>query len=269
MRIHELTGAWGTARVAELGGCVLSWRPRGGDDVLFVSAEAALTPGDMWHGGIPVCAPWFGAGRGDWVVPHSHGLVSRVPWRTDLVEQSDDRAKVVMTLGSADVAHLPGADRYPDDLGYRLDICMDASALTATLTITSPSSSVVVDQAFHPYLRVDATTVTVTGLEGVGFQDAADGWAPGSHDEPLTFDGRTDLVYESAPPVFINDGVRTRRLSSHGASRTVVWNPGEGNDQLPGDEWRQFICVEFGNVRTGAVTIPAGGVHRLAMTIEV
>lgn len=268
MRIHELSGAWGTARVAELGGCVLSWRPRGGDDVLFVSKDAQLLPGTMWHGGIPVCAPWFGTGQGDWEVPHGHGLVSRVQWRTDLLEQNDDGAKLVLTLTSADVAHLPGAQRYPDDLTYRLDITVDVAALTVALTIGSPTREVSIDQALHPYLRIDATAATVTGLEDVDFQDVLHGWRPRRDADPLTFGEHTDRVYAEAPPLFLSDVRRTRRLSNHGASRTVVWNPGPANTDV-GEEWREFVCLEYGTVRDGAVTIPAGGDHRLAMTIEV
>lgn len=69
--------------------------------------------------------------------------------------------------------------------------------------------------------------------------------------------------------MFLSDGSRTRRLSSQGATRTVVWNPGPVNDQVAEGEWREFVCVEYGNVRDGAVTIPSGGEHRLAFTLEV
>lgn len=269
MTIHELSGAWGTARVAELGGCVLSWRPAGGEDVLFVSRTAELTPGTMWHGGIPVCAPWFGAGQGDWEVPHVHGLVARVPWHTQSVEQDDDGARLVMTLSSADVDGVPGAQRYPDDLAYVLEVDVTAAALTVALTVSSPSRDVGVDLAFHPYLAVDATRTTLTGLEGITFQDPLNGWAPSVEDEVFAFDGLVDRVYATAPPLFVSDGARTRRLTNDGATSTVIWNPGEADAEVPADEAEDFVCVEFGNVRSRAVEIPAGGEHRLSLTIEV
>ena len=234
-----------------------------------MSRAAELTPGAMWHGGIPVCAPWFGRGQGDWDVPHGHGLVSRVPWATESVEQDDDGATVVLTLTSAEVAHLPGAGRYPDDLTYRLEIAAGAGALTVALEMASPTRETGVDLAFHPYLRSDPTQATITGLEGAAFQDAAHGWEPGRTEGDFRFDGHTDLVFAEAPSLFLDDGRRTLRLSHQGATRTVVWNPGPENSQVAEGEWREFVCVEFGNVRDGAVTIPAGGQHRLAMTIEV
>lgn len=269
MTIHELSGAWGTARVAELGACVLSWRPAGAADVLFMSRAAELTPGTMWHGGIPVCAPWFGSGQGDWEVPHVHGLVARVPWRTESVEQDDDGARVVMTLSSADVAAVQGADRYPDDLAYVLEVDVTAAALTVALTIASPSTDVRVDLALHPYLAIDATRATITGLEGVEFRIPAQGWATATDDDVFAFDGYADRVYDAAPPLFLSDGERTRRLTSSGATSTVVWNPGPEDPGVPADEAAEFVCVEFGNVRGGAVEVPAGGEHRLSMTIEV
>ena len=268
MTIHELSGPWGSLRVAELGGCVLSWRPAGHGEILFLSSAAELTPGAMWHGGIPVCAPWFGQGQGDWQVPHGHGLVARVPWHTEAVEQSADGATIVLTLKAADTAHLPGADRYPADLAYRLEITAGAAALSVALTIASPTQDVTVDVALHPYLRLDATRASLTGLEGVGFQDALRGWATGTAEEPLTFDQHRDLVFDAAPSVFLSDGSTTLRLTNRGATRTVAWNPGPGSEGLP-QEWDQFVCVEYGNVREGAVTIPAGEEHTLAMTVEV
>lgn len=268
MRTHELSGAWGTASITELGACLLSWRPRGGEDVLFMSRDAALAPGTMWHGGIPVCAPWFGAGQGDWEVPHSHGLVARVPWHTHSVEHDDDGAAVIMTLASRDVQGLPGADRYPDDLSYRLEVTVNASEVRLALSIDSPTTPVSVDLAFHPYLAVDATRATVTGLEGVPFADAAHGWASGVDDDSFTFEGHTDRVYGAAPPLFLSDGERTRRLTNEAATNTVVWNPGPEDARIAADEADKFVCLEFGNVREGAVRVPAGGQHRLTMTIE-
>ncbi|MDO5676399.1 MAG: hypothetical protein Q4G35_02700 [Propionibacteriaceae bacterium] len=268
MTIQELSGPWGAARVAELGGCVLSWQPAGHGEVLFLSRDAQLTPGSMWHGGIPVCAPWFGQGRGDWQVPHGHGLVSRVPWHTETVENLDDGATVVLTLPATQTAHLPGASRYPADLAYRLEITVGAAALTVALTITSPTQDVTVDVALHPYFRLNTTGTTLTGLEGVGFQDALRDWATGTAEAPLAFGEHLDLVFDAAPPLFLSDGETTLRLATSSANRTVVWNPGPASRELSA-EWDQFVCVEYGNVREGAITIPAGGAHTMSMTVEL
>lgn len=267
MDIHDLGGEWGTMRVTTLGACVLSWRPTGAEDVLFVSRRADPTPGSMWHGGIPVCAPWFGCGQGDWAVPHPHGLVSRVAWRTESVEQDPEGGRVVLGLASDSVSHLPGAERYPADVSYRLEVNAGAASLSVALSIASPTQGVSVDAALHPYLRVDTPRAVLTGLDGVPFDDAAHGWQPGVQRGSFSFGPASDRVYKAAPSLLLRDGPRSRRLTSRGASRTVVWNPGPSGDLA--EEWAQFVCVEYGNVRDGAVWIPAGGSHSLSMTIAV
>ncbi|HJE50769.1 MAG TPA: hypothetical protein K8V15_02105 [Tessaracoccus flavescens] len=262
---HQLSGPWGSGAISELGGCVLSWAPEDHGELLFVSRDAELTEGDMWHGGIPVCAPWFGQGTGEWAVPHGHGLVSRVPWRTESLTLGDDAARVTLAVDGAATAHLPGADRYPADLTYRLDVEM-GEALNITLTIESPSHAVVVDHALHPYLKVRAREATVSGLDGVTFVDyAADARANSEH-EPVEVGRYLDRVYAAAPPTTLADDVISLSLAGSGTSSTVVWNPGP--DGAVGDEWGQFACVEYGNVQDHAVRIPAGRRHSMTLRIS-
>lgn len=269
MTIHELHGTWGRGRVAGLGGCVLSWEPAGHGEVLWMSGEAQLRVGHMWHGGIPVCAPWFGSGRDGVSVPFSHGLVARAPWAPDLLEQSDDGARVVLTLDSPTVAHLPGAELYPPDLGYRLDVRMRRDRLDVELTVVSPTRDAVVDFALHPYFAVDARGASVTGLEGVPFRDYAADAAVAAEDGPVAVGRHLDRVYSGAPALTLRDPVRSIGLSADGAASVIVWNPGPGGREVASGEWTGFVCVEYGCVQDNAVTIPAGGSHTVAMHIEV
>ncbi|MHA6511082.1 aldose epimerase family protein [Tessaracoccus sp. Z1128] len=269
MTIHELHGAWGRGRVSELGGCVLSWAPEGRGEMLWMAREAQLRPGEMWHGGIPVCAPWFGVGTGEFAVPFPHGLVSRVTWETELVEQSDEGAKVVLVLGSPGVAHLPGAELYPPDLDYRLDVRTGRRRLSVELTVTSPTRDVVADVALHPYFAVDAGRAVVAGLEGVSFRDFAVDAAADVEDAPVPVGRHVDRVYRGAPATILRDGSCDLRLSADGAANVVVWNPGPGGAQVAGGGWSGFACVEYGCVQGDAVSIPAGGSHTIALRVEV
>ncbi|AQX15271.1 hypothetical protein BCR15_00660 [Tessaracoccus lapidicaptus] len=269
MEIHDLSGPWGRLRVAELGACVLGWRPAGHDEVLFTAREARLVPGSMWHSGIPVCAPWFGSGRGAFPVPFTHGLVSRVPWRTLEVTSDERGARVRLAVESPAFAHLPGAGHYPDDLGYRLDVTADARRLRLELTVDSPTRDTVVDIALHPYLRCEAPEATVTGLDGVRFVDYAQGAARGVEFAPVGVGRAVDRVYAAAPPTRLTDGARELRLSGAGARNVVVWNPGPGGAQVADGQWREFACVEYGCVQGGAVAIPAAGSHTLGLTVAV
>lgn len=269
MKIHDLSGDWGSLRLTELGACVLSWRPAGRDDVLLPPPPGDVVPGRMWHGGIPVCAPWFGVGRGAFEVPFPHGLVARVPWTTTSVVSDPDGARVVLDLSSADVAHLPGAEHYPADLGYRVEVSVGPRRLEVSLTIGSPSLDAVVDVALHPYLACDASSAVVEGLAGAHFRDFAAGAAPGVEDGAVAVGRHLDRVYSGAAPLRLIDATRTVRLSPAGARNTVVWNPGPAGLQVPEDGWRRFACVEYGCVQGDAVRIPAGGSHRLGLALSV
>ena len=262
---HELSGSWGHGAVTELGACVLSWAPQGRGERLYMASDAVIEPGDMWHGGIPVCAPWFGKGRGDWQIPTPHGVVSRVPWRTELVEQGDDEARVRLVLDATDTAHVAGADRYPDDLRYVLDVTM-GRRLVVSLTVQSPTAEVVVDEALHPYFVADPRTATVHGLEGIAFVDYAVGTATDVEDHPISFDGYLDRIYDASRPTELRDGANSLLLDGEATGSVVVWNPGPGGSQV-GEGWTGFVCVEYGNVQRNAVTIPAGGSHTMSLVV--
>lgn len=268
MTTHLVSGAWGQGAVTEFGASVASWAPVGFGELLFVSKNAAIAEGKMWHGGIPVCAPWFGIGRGDWQVPHPHGLVSRVAWELESLSESSSEAHVTLTTTARTTAHLPGAERYPDDLTYRLDIVF-SSTLELALTITSPTRDVVVDEAFHPYFRLQAEGAHVEGLDDVEYVDFAGAQAapdPETTEGPVPVGVNVDRVYSAAPPTRIVDGSRELRLDGDGASSIVVWNPGPDGDLA--DEWQHFACVEYGNVQGNAVTIEAGASHTLRLRID-
>lgn len=269
MEIHHLTGPWGTLRVAALGGCVLSWRPTGHGDVLLPVRDEDLVSGRMWHGGIPVCAPWFGTGRGAFEVPFPHGLVSRVPWRTVSVGTSDDAAAVRLRTCGADVAHLPGAHHYPADLVFDLAVAADRRSLSVALTVESPSMATVLDLALHPYFACDAAGAVVDGLSGVAFRDFADDARAGVDSGPVAVGRHLDRVYSGAPDLRLRDERRTQALSPAGARNTVVWNPGPRSGQVPGEAWRRFACVEYGCVQDDAVQVGAGGSHTVGLTVTV
>lgn len=251
----------------DLGATVLSWRPHGNDEVLFVSRKALVAPGDEIHGGIPVCAPWFGKGRDGVAVPHIHGLVRWVPWRLTRAETDH----LAWELHQRDVAHLPGAEAYPDDLTYRLEARF-GTTLEVHLTVASPTTTFVLDEGLHAYLRVeDVTACRVEGLAGAVFRDfAVDAEQDVAH-HPVRFGHPVDRVYRHDGSATLVEGTRRVTVSQEGGSNIVVWNPGPGVDLLgfAEDEWRSMVCVEVGNVQQDAVVVEAGGQHTLTLRLTV
>ncbi|MDO5066170.1 MAG: hypothetical protein Q4D96_02670 [Propionibacteriaceae bacterium] len=265
--LRTVTNEHATGSALDLGATVLSWRPRGGKEVLFLSREALVGTGDEIHGGVPVCAPWFGSGRAEVQVPHGHGLVRWVPWR--LVEQTPER--LVWELSHSDVAHLPGASDYPPDLRYRL-AAQFTDHLAISLTVRSPTTAFILDQALHTYLRVDDVSLArIEGLEGVPFRDFATDGTVTVEQAPLRLGRHMDRVYHHAGAVTLVEGTRRTRITQQGGANVVVWNPGP-KLRFPGfaaDEWRSMVCIEVGNVSEQAVHIPSGGSHTLELQIRV
>src|ERR1700680_3830176 len=62
------------------GAHVTSWKPRGAEEVLFVSSKSAWKDGRAIRGGVPVCFPWFADRSGDPASP-AHGFVRSRTWQ--------------------------------------------------------------------------------------------------------------------------------------------------------------------------------------------
>lgn len=268
--LRAFSNPYCTGTAVDLGATVLSWRPTGGDEVLFLSRDAAVGVDEEVHGGIPICAPWFGRGRAGVDVPRPHGLVRWVPWQ--FVEQHTDATgtHVAWELDAADVADLPGAADYPSDLRYRHEVSLGAE-LELRFTVSSPTTSFVLDEAFHCYFSVPAADTRILGLDGATVRDhSVDPPRDASQSGAVVPDGPVDLVLRSSVPVTIATPRRDIVLTPSGASSVVVWNPGpEVPADFAADEWPHMVCVEVGNVRDDAVTVPAGGSHTLGVRISV
>ncbi len=257
----------------DLGATVTSWQPHGRPEVLFLSREALVGAGDEIHGGIPICAPWFAKGRDDVAVPRPHGLVRWVPWNLSEDLSTENSSTLVWELSGHETAHLPGAQNYPADIWYRHEVRF-ADTLILKLTIGSPSTSFILDEAFHTYFSIsEIRDVVIEGLGDTRYRDYTDGGTWHDSVERLHITGRVDRIYDGKQDVSITDARQIVTLRTSGASNTVVWNPGpEGAQSLTGwagDEWRSMVCVEVGNVQHNAVTVPAGGSHTMGLEISV
>lgn len=253
-------------RLHDRGAQVTQWFPAGqAHPVLYSSSLAVLDADHAWRGGIPICAPWFGAGVDGQRTP-SHGPARRALWR-----------RVAAAGGVAE---------------HRLDLDIDgrgraaALELTATTVVADDSllsrlvlrnagpESALVEAALHTYLAVsDVTTIEVHGLGTAPFFDKVTG-VEHAPEPAIVFGGQIDRVYTSSDqPIEIVDAAWSRTLSIErsGSPRAVVWNPGP--DAAPADvgagEWRGFVCVEAAVVGDSAVTLEPGEDYAISSRIRV
>lgn len=195
------------------------------------------------RGGVPVLFPQF-ADQG--VLP-KHGLVRTAHWRLlqDTAAQGAHQLRYELDVAPQDDANWPHAARLSLLVKSKLD------ELVLVLRVSNTG-----DQSFswtgglHPYFAVqDVLTSSAAGLAGLGVQDRYDtdlrSQPPGDlcwTEQPF------ERLYEACPPVTLETGGYSLRLSASGFDQWMVWNPGEAGARaladLPAGDWRRFVCVE-------------------------
>jgi glucose-6-phosphate 1-epimerase len=260
------------------GAHVTSWTPAGQDPVIWMSKASKFADREPIRGGVPICWPWFGAGREPGLAP-AHGFARLADFT--LVGAEEDAAGVVtltLRLTDADSSGLPGAEHFskPFELTYTVTFGPELTlALSVRNTGTEEFSF---EEALHTYLTVkDVTAVTVEGLDGARYLDKTSGAGSGlvTQGGPVTFDGETDRVYHSTGTATVVDPALARTIAAtkENSANTVVWNPWTAKAAAMADyddaEWPTMVCVEVANALEDAVTLAAGESHTMTARYAV
>lgn len=240
---------------------------RSGRSLLFMSSKAQSQAEKLRHGGVPICAPWFGPKIGDPEAP-MHGFVRNLEW--DIVE-ADEKS---LTLALASDAHTLNIWPHPFQLLYRVEF--EAEILRLCLSIHNTGTRAFdFEVALHTYYRVaDVTSIQIHGLEGKTYLDKTENYARKVQDGAVTIAGQTDRVYlDASGPITLRDGENEVRISNRSGWRsTVVWNPwrekARAMTDLGDGDWKRFVCIEAGAVADDAVAVAAGQNYELAVEIE-
>jgi glucose-6-phosphate 1-epimerase len=269
-RVSVSTAA-ATAEIYLHGAHLTSWRPVGGEEVIFLSQQSQFEPGKAIRGGIPVCFPWFRNKADDPKAP-SHGFVRIKAWQLDSVAQDGDAVTVSLSTSSDEGTRA----WWPHDflLVHRLTI---GAELVQELVVNNTGSAPLrFEEALHTYYRVGgAEAVRISGLDGVTYLDNTDNNREKRQQGDIVFTAPTDRAYlDTTHPVEILDpSLRRRiRLEKENSRTTVVWNPWvEGAHALPDmadDGWRGMACVEASNIRAFAVDLAPGEQHSMKTRIR-
>ena len=270
--VAVLEAAGGTAVVAIQGAQVLSWRPAGHSEVLWLSPVAKLGTGKAVRGGIPVCWPWFGPHPTDATKP-AHGVVRAATWRVIGSAASAGRARLVLAFDTSSV----DTSLWPLRAVAEIEITV-AECLTVALTTENKSAAdIVLTQALHTYLAVsDVGDVLVAGLDGRPYIDQLDVNARPVQGGSLAIDREIDRIYQDSPDeiVVTDRGVnREIRVAKSGSLSTVVWNPWIEKAARLGDMGenghRRMLCVETANAGANVMTLAPRARHRLVTELSV
>jgi glucose-6-phosphate 1-epimerase len=219
-----LTALDGSSAVVALhGGHLISWKPDGVTEKLFVSSKATAT--GAIRGGIPVCFPQF-AGLGS--LP-KHGYARTSTWR------HRDAGRFVLDSAPGSWVGFDAA------CSLLLEVTLGPRSMTVSLSIDNVGpTALTFTGALHTYLAVD----DVCKARVDGFGDAHPG-TPG-----VTFGEEIDLSFHGVrqPALVSVDGLPTMLCVQTSFPDGVVWNIGPtaaGNISDLGDgEWQRYVCVE-------------------------
>ncbi len=234
--IHEKA----EAAISLHGGHVLSFTPKGQNDLIWMSKDAIFNPEKAIRGGVPVCWPWFGR-----IANPAHGFARNSNWT--LIEHRESENGVIVILG------LDASDEtkaiWPFEFEARLVV-----EISEKLTITFDAKNTDSKEwgcsgALHTYLNVaDINATTVTGM-GVNYIDSLIEDNEFTGGETLSINAAIDRVYtQPENTIFISDSQRTLSVTNSGHNAAVIWNPwregAESMADMNNDGYQTMLCVE-------------------------
>ncbi|HGL6356116.1 TPA: D-hexose-6-phosphate mutarotase [Citrobacter amalonaticus] len=254
------------ASFALQGAHLLSWKPAGEEEVLWLSNNTPFKNGIALRGGVPICWPWFGPAAQQGLP--SHGFARNLPWTLKAHNEDDNGAVLTFELQSTEET----LKLWPHDftllarfkVGKTCEIELEAHGEFETTS------------ALHTYFNVgDIATVKVSGLGDRFIDKVNDAKEDVLTDGVQAFPDRTDRVYLNPEACsVIHDAALNRNIDvvHHHHLNVVGWNPGPALSvsmgDMPDDGYKTFVCVETAYA-TAVQKATEEKPSRLAQTIRV
>ena len=255
------------AVLALQGAHLMSFQPKDGKEMLWVSPKTLLESGKPIRGGIPLCLPWFGPHPEDktWL----HGFARNRQWTlADSETLADGATRLTLELaGDAALCAL-----WPHEFCFRMTITV-GKALTLEVSAENRSSTPApLAFAFHTYFAVpDVAEISVSGLEGTTYIDKTDNLARKVQEGEARISAMTDRVYLDVPAQQVLKSGSGKVSIDSAARCAVLWNAWH-NDKNIGDigegNHKGYVCVERGDAADYAVTLAPGECYRCTMLMK-
>jgi glucose-6-phosphate 1-epimerase len=250
--LHLTAPDGATVSLSLHGGHLLSWKPAGAPEQLYLSPRSEYAPGKAIRGGVPVCFPQF-AERGP--LP-KHGFARTLPWELVSQEQGREDALAVLRLRDSDVTRAI----WPHAFELELSVRVGGRSVDIELACENTGdASLQFTTALHTYLRVaDLDDVSVEGLSGLRYFDSIK-QAEALQRMDLLLTGEKgvldlDRIYFGVKekPLLVAEGRRQLVVTQQGFEDSVVWNPGPERcaklADMPPEGWSEMLCVEAASI---------------------
>ncbi|CAM3782039.1 D-hexose-6-phosphate mutarotase [Roseateles saccharophilus] len=251
--VVELIAPDGAAAAISLhGGHLLSWKPAGAAEQLYLSPRSEFAPGKAIRGGVPVIFPQF-SDRG--TLPR-HGFARTLPWELVSSEQGKGDALAVLRLRDSDATRAI----WPHAFELELSVRIGGRELDIELACENTGETrFQFTTALHTYLRVaDLDAVSVEGLSGLRYFDSVK-QAEALQRMDLLLTGEKgvldlDRIYFGVKerPLLLAEDRRQVVIRQLGFEDAVLWNPGPERcaklADMPPEGWSEMLCVEAASI---------------------
>ena len=272
--VVEIQNQQANAVISLQGAHLLSWTPKGEEEVIWLSEDALFAPGKSVRGGIPVCWPWFGAHTGHPSYP-AHGFARTALWRVINAQQlPSGETKITFKLETRQMGENI-QQMWPQSTTVEYMLTVGKTLALELTTFNNSDQSITIGQALHTYFNVgDVSNTTVHGLEGKDYLDKPDDFKRKTQVGPITIEEEVDRIYlQTADDIIIDNKKRRIIIKKQGSQSTVVWNPwgnvAEKMGDLGKDGYLKMLCVESANAAEDTLTITAGSSHKLQVNYEL
>ncbi|MFW8631063.1 D-hexose-6-phosphate mutarotase [Vibrio natriegens] len=231
-----------TAGIALHGGHVVSYKPQGQEDLIWMSEKAVFDGKAALRGGIPVCWPWFGR-----IAAPAHGFARTTEW--ELIEHRENENGVIVELAlfPSEKTH----QIWPHMFEARLLVEVGDELKVTLKVLNIDDEAWTFSGALHTYLNVGDVLQAQTSGMGSEYIDSLKGNEVCQGGEVLQLTDTIDRVYtQPEAQILVKDPVlrRTMSVENHGHNSAVLWNPWAEGAQSMGDMadngYETMLCVE-------------------------
>jgi glucose-6-phosphate 1-epimerase len=259
----QIRNASAEAVISLYGGQVLSFRPLDQtEDLIYLSRQSEYLEGKAIRGGIPVCWPWFGPDPKGLQRPN-HGFVRNHFWQLLGTEAiSADETKVSLLFKES----FKQESTWRQQFALTLNITVGRSLHLQLTTANTSDKPFSITQAFHTYFRVgDIDSVSVIGLDGCEYFDKLEQGRQKTQEGNVRINREVDSVFVGVDnDLIVDDPILQRRIliNAPNTRTAVVWNPwvetSRKMSDLADDAYKQFVCVEAGNIAFDLIQLRPG-----------
>ena len=276
--VIEIQNNQASAIVSLQGAQLLSWIPKGEENVIWLSEDASFVPGKSVRGGIPICWPWFGAhsssAKNNNPDYPAHGFARTTNWEIICTEDlNSDKTRITFIMQP----QTKNEYMWPSETSVQFQLTIGNKLEMELITHNNGSKPITIGQALHTYFNVgDVSEVFLHGLDNTDYLNKLEDFKLNVQHGPVTIDEEVDRIYlDTTSECVIEDKTLNRNIiiNKCGSHSTVVWNPWQKTADKMGDlgkdGYKKMLCVESCNAAEDVVIIEPAKAHHLWVQYEV